>query len=101
MLLARGLKETEKLKKTLVATVSNEATGDEREFTLIILIYIIYLEEFITSLMRFEALMPFLWTLKNVNIELFIFLAWFLFNLHWLALKNSMAQIIQHISTTL
>lgn len=41
-----------------------EATGDEREFTLLILIYIIYLEEFIVNLMRFEALMPFLWMLR-------------------------------------
>jgi hypothetical protein len=34
-----------------------------REFTLLILIYIIYFEEFIMNLIRFEALMPFLWAL--------------------------------------
>lgn len=68
-----------------------EATGDEREFTLLILIYIIYLEEFIVNLMRFEALMPFLWILKNVNIELSIVSALFLFNSHSALSRNSMA----------
>lgn len=45
--------------------------GDERLLTLLILIYFIYFEEFIVNLSAFEALMPFLWMLKNVNIELF------------------------------
>lgn len=58
----------------------NEAeTTIERKFTLIILIYIIYFEEFIEALIRFDALMPFLWMLKNVNIELFSFFIYLIY----------------------
>lgn len=61
-----------------------------RKFTLLILIYIIWFEEFIENLIRSEALKPFLWMLKNVNIELF-FLSYYnlsLFNLR-LAVRRS------------
>lgn len=50
-------------KNTQKKTEKDGGGGDRRKFTLLILIYIIYFEEFIMNLIRFEALMPFLWTL--------------------------------------
>lgn len=63
----------------------------------LILIYFIYFEEFIVNLSAFEALMPFLWMLKNVNIELFSSPLFFLFNLHSRSKReHTMAGISQH-----
>lgn len=50
-------------KNTQKKTEKDGGGGDRHKFTLLILIYIIYFEEFIMNLIRFEALMPFLWTL--------------------------------------
>lgn len=50
-------------KETSLKETENEeerGDGDEHKFTLLILIYNIYIEEFITNLIRSEALMPFL-----------------------------------------
>lgn len=54
--------------------IQKEATTMSARVYTLILINIIYFEEFIVNLIRFEALMPFLWMLKNVNIELFCYL---------------------------
>lgn len=45
------------------SNLKKRGDDDERKLTHLILIYIIYFEEFIMNLMRFETLMPFLWLL--------------------------------------
>lgn len=87
----------ERLKERRTPKKVHTASGPcrERKLTLLILIYIIYFEEFIVNLIRFWALMPFLWPVKNVNIELFLVFS--IFNLRsWL----SELELFRRISTT-